>query len=415
MDGALAVVDEALERCLAVPLWSRSPEQVVGYLDRVQELEQRLAGLKLHLVREVDSLGVSQRQGAPNTVSWLRDRHRVSGGIAKRTVDLARALDKSLPVVAGALDAGAVNPEQARIVAAAVDRVPGSVKQDAEDCLVGYAATFGPKELGRLAERILEHVAPEVAAQQEISQVEAAERDAYAGRELAVVDVPGTSRVRVHGWLDREGAAVLRAALDPLSAPRRSKDEPDLRTAGQRRADALVEVCQRVLAFGNLPQTGGERPHLVVTVDYDKLRAGLAAATLDDGGLLGAATVRRLACDAGIIPVVLKGAGQVLDIGRDRRLFNGHLRRALVARDRGCAFPSCDRPARYCDGHHVKSWLDGGATALHNAVLLCSYHHRLIHEGEWQVKLKDGLPEFTPPDYIDPDRKPLRNTYHRRP
>ena len=409
------MIDEALERCLAVPLWARSPDEIVRYLDRVQLLEQRLAGLKLHLVREVDSLGVPQKQGASGTVSWLRGRHRVSGGVAKRTVDLARALDKQLPVVAEALDAGVLNPEQARIVAVAVDRVPGGVKRDAEECLVGFAATFGPRELGRLAERILEHVDPGLADQQEVSQVETAERDAFAGRELNVVDVPGTSRVRVHGWLDREGAALLRAALDPLSAPRRAKDDPDLRTAGQRRADALVEVCQRVLAFGKLPDTGGERPHLVVTVDYDKLRAGVAAATLDDGGYLSAATVRRLACDAGIIPVVLKGAGQVLDIGRDRRLFNGHLRRALVARDRGCAFPACDRPARYCDGHHVRNWIDGGVTSLHNAVLLCRYHHRLVHEGEWVVEIADNLPRFIPPDYIDPERKPLTNTYRRRP
>jgi len=266
-----------------------------------------------------------------------------------------------------------------------------------------------------LAERILEHVDADLAAQQETSQVEAAERDAFAGRELNLVEVAGTSRVRVHGWLDREGAAVLRAALDPLSAPRRGPNEADLRSPGQRRADALVEVCQRVLAFGKLPDTGGERPHLVVTVDYDRLRGGLATATLDDGGYLSAGTVRRMACDAGIIPVVLKGAGQVLDIGRDRRLFNGHLRRALVARDKGCAFPACDRPARYCDGHHITHWADGGATALHNAVLLCRFHHRLIHEGEWQVRLAGGRPQFIPPSYLDKDRKPRTNTYHRRP
>jgi Domain of unknown function (DUF222) len=192
---------------------------------------------------------------------------------------------------------------------------------------------------------------------------------------------------------------------------------PGLGWGGETRGGpgpGVGQAGRRVLAFGKLPDTGGERPHLVVTVDYDKLRAGVAAATLDDGGYLSAATVRRLAYDAAIIPVVLKGAGQVLDIGRDRRLFNGHLRRALVARDKGCAFPACDRPARYCDGHHVKNWIDGGVTALHNAVLLCRHHHRLIHEGEWQVKIRDELPVFIPPDHIDPDRKPLTNTYHPR-
>jgi hypothetical protein len=154
--------------------------------------------------------------------------------------------------------------------------------------------------------------------------------------------------------LDREGAAHLRAALDPLCAPCRTKEEPDLRSPGQRRADGLVELGRRLLATKKLPTNGGDRPQIVITMDYDQLRAGLAAATLDDGGQLSAATVRRLACDANLIPAVLKGAGQVLDLGRERRLISGHLRRALVVRDRGCAFPGCDRPPRWCDGHHVK-------------------------------------------------------------
>jgi hypothetical protein len=149
----------------------------------------------------------------------------------------------------------------------------------------------------------------------------------------------------------------------------------------------------------------------VVTLNYHNLRAGI----LDDGGQLSPATVRRMACDANLIPTVLKGDGQVLDVGRERRLFTGHLRRALVVRDRGCAFPSCDRPARWCEGHHIKHWLDGGPTALHNAVLLCGFHHRLIHHNDWQVRIKAGLPEFTPPSYVDSERNPLRNRYHRRP
>ena len=151
MDEALAVIDEALTTCLAVPLWARSADEVVGYLDRVQVLEQRLAGLKLRLVREVDSLGVPQKQGASSTVSWLRDRHRVSGGAAKRSVDLARALDRDVPAVAEALDAGAVNVEQARIIAATVDRVPGTVKGKAETCLVGMTDDEFARDEGLVA------------------------------------------------------------------------------------------------------------------------------------------------------------------------------------------------------------------------------------------------------------------------
>jgi HNH endonuclease len=111
----------------------------------------------------------------------------------------------------------------------------------------------------------------------------------------------------------------------------------------------------------------------------------------------------------------LGGDGQVLDVGQARRLFTGALRRALVARDGGCDFPGCDRPARWCHGHHVKAWTAGGATALDNGVLLCGHHHRVIHQDEWQVRMAaDGRPEFIPPAYLDPARRPRRNTYHLR-
>jgi Domain of unknown function (DUF222) len=136
---------------------------------------------------------------------------------------------------------------------------------------------------------------------------------------------------------------------------------------------------------------------------------------LDTGQELSAETVRRLACDAQILPAVLGGAGQVLDLGRQRRLFTGPIRRALVLRDRGCAFPACDRPPRWCTAHHLRHWSDGGGTSLDNGVLLCGRHHRVIHHDGWQVRIAaDRHPEFTPPPWIDPRQQPRRNTYHRR-
>jgi hypothetical protein len=115
-------------------------------------------------------------------------------------------------------------------------------------------------------------------------------------------------------------------------------------------------------------------------------------------------------------PPLLGGDGQVLDLGKSRRLFTGPLRRALVIRDGGCAFPGCDRPPRWCDGHHMQAASLGGPTSVDNGVLLCGFHHRLIHQGEWEVRLgRDRLPEFIPPAYLDPLRPPQRNTYHRRP
>jgi hypothetical protein len=169
--------------------------------------------------------------------------------------------------------------------------------------------------------------------------------------------VPGTALVRIAGQLDREAAAVVRAGLDALCSPRThpSPQDPspqdsaialgigrrarDERTAGQLRADALAEIFRIALACHNLPDNGGERPQVVITVPLQTLQEEYGAATLHDGGALTAAAARRWACDAQIIPMVLGGAGQPLDVGRSQRLFTGPLRRALVVRDGGCAFP----------------------------------------------------------------------------
>jgi len=108
-----------------------------------------------------------------------------------------------------------------------------------------------------------------------------------------------------------------------------------------------------------------------------------------------------------------------LDVGRTHRLFTAALRRALVLRDRGCAFPGCSRPPSWCDGHHIIHWADGGPTGLDNGVLLCGHHHRQIHADEhtdgWSIQaVPGGRPLFIPPAHVDPDRRPRRNTVHLR-
>jgi len=144
--------------------------------------------------------------------------------------------------------------------------------------------------------------------------------------------------------------------------------------------------------------------------------AGAGVGWLDTGAPISPAEARRLACDAHIVPAVLGGDSQVLDLGRTRRLFTGPIRRALILRDGGCTFPGCDRPARWAEGHHLIPWANGGTTTLTNACLICRRHHRLLHNTSgWQARLgPDGHPEFLPPATIDPERRPQRNTYHHR-
>jgi hypothetical protein len=126
-------------------------------------------------------------------------------------------------------------------------------------------------------------------------------------------------------------------------------------------------------------------------------------------GPVTAATVRKIACDADIIPILLGSEGRILDIGRTTRIFPPHIRKAITARDQGCAFPGCTIPAPWCEAHHITYWSHGGTTSTDNGTLLCTHHHHLIHKEQWQIHITKGVPWFIPPPHIDPHQKPQRN------
>jgi hypothetical protein len=235
--------------------------------------------------------------------------------------------------------------------------------------------------------------------------------------------------VAVNGLLDPEAGQTLLAALEPLARPANADDD---RSGGQRRADALVELARRTLEGGRLPQSGGVRPQLLVTVDL--------ASLVGPGGLGGEAggawpldpeACRRLACDGAVtrvlvsrhpdpthhgpggetrlaaqlqaamtrLPPTLGGAPtQPLEVGRTSRVVSAAQRAALVVRDGGCAVPGCDRPPAWCEAHHLVHWLHGGPTDLANLALVCRAHHRAVHEGGWRLtRHLDGRLTATPP------------------
>ncbi len=284
----------------------------------------------------------------------------------------------------------------------------------AETDLIARAAHFDAEQLSRLGAHILQVVAPEIGEALEAKRLAEQEQRAARRREFSITpDGHGLEWLR--GKLDTEGAAILRAALDPLARPRPTvADGPDLRTTAQRRGDALVELARRALAAGDLPDIGGERPHVTVTIPVAALMGGLGAAQLDDGRRLSPGAARRMACDCRLIPAVLGAPSEPLDVGRSQRFCTGARRRALVLRDRGCAFPGCDLPPAWCDAHHIVSVADGGPTSLDNGVLLCGHHHTVVHNDGWDIRIAaDGVPEFIPPPHSDPTRTPRRN--HRPP
>ncbi|WP_430499762.1 DUF222 domain-containing protein [Micromonospora trifolii] len=411
----LAQADDAVAACADAAAWALPEHELIAALDAAHRLEQRLAAVKLALVRELDGRCTPRAQGASCTAVWLRERLRLTVPAARRLIDLATALDAGNPGIRQALADGAISLDQVRVIADTVDAVNRSADAEAADkavgVLVGWASQFDPTHLRKLGARILDHVAPDIADAAAQAALDAEARRATRDRHLTLSE-QSDGRLRLTGTLDPETAGLFRAAIDPLTAPSAPDDS---RSPGQRRHDALAELCRLTLRTDELPDSGSDCAQIVVTTDYDALTAKLGTGTLDTGLQLTAETVRRLACDATILPTVLGGAGQVLDVGRQRRLISGPLRRALLLRDRGCAFPGCDRPPRWCHAHHIHHWADGGQTSLNNAVLLCGHHHRHLHHSDWTVRLAgDGHPEFVPPAWLDPEQLPRRNHYHRR-
>jgi hypothetical protein len=173
--------------------------------------------------------------------------------------------------------------------------------------------------------------------------------------------------ISLQGWLDALHGTAFRGLIDQLAKPRPlAEDIPDPRTAAQRNADALVEICDLARGNDQTSTAGGEPAHVTVTVDYDTLIKQLPGATLDYGQRLSAAQTRLAACDCKIIPVVMGGDSEPLDVGRAMRTVPLGIRRALVARDRGCTFPGCDRGPALCHAHHVRQWNQHGHTDVKN-------------------------------------------------
>jgi hypothetical protein len=414
--GVLAAVEllrSAAARCAEADPATLSDDALVDALDALHEAEQLVRAAEAHVVLAIEERRIPVAAHATSTSTWLRDHLRMDVFAAGALVKQARALGER-PALEEALTSSAVSADQAAIIAEAVRDLPDDLDaisvDKAESMMIGWAAEMEPRQLRKHATRILDHVAPDLAFAVTAEQLERQQELARQRRSLKIYSIP-YGRVRVNGVLDAESAAIVTAALDPLCAP--APQAPA--SYDQRRADALVEVCNLALRTRELPADGGERPQITVTIPYDPLTRSLGPGVLDTDEPLTAEQTRRLACDAQITPVVLGGQGQVLDLGRSRRLISGSLHRALVVRDGGCAFPGCERPARWCEGHHIVPWHRGGRTSLDNAVLLCGHHHRIIHHTRWRVRMgAGGKPEFIPPAHVDGRRRPRRNLYHRR-
>ena len=409
---AVAAMNAALDDFAEASLWSMSIHEVAAVVIAAEKLANRLDSVKVAVVAQAEKSLVRTLGGAKTTHGWLHTAADVPKWQGHARLQLAHALE-SRPVTAAAFAAGQITMDAAAAVCAAIQALPPSVpavmSSEVEEILLATARQEGSRAVTRRAMEITYRFAPEVLDEQEAA--------ARAARFLTLTSRPDGS-VTLRGQLDKEAGALAQAVLGPLAAPNPATDGiPDLRDTGARYADAFIQLCQ--LATPQLPQVRGERPNVAITMSLESLQAkttgatGCAPGMLDTGIAMSIEAVRRVLCDANVIPIVLGGRAEPLDIGRATRAIPTGIRRALIARDSGCAFPGCDRPPSWCDAHHVTHWSAGGPTALCNLCLLCSHHHDTVHHDGWDIQMTNGMPWFIPPPWIDPNRTPRQHSRHK--
>jgi len=401
-----------------------------GAVQRAMDvIRVRLAGeLAAQSAEHLGAEGIARRAGHAQPASFLAELWQISIAEAKRLCDVGVAvrsrvaLDGSMlparyPTLAGAVETLALGVEAAAVIVRELDQAApycsASARAAGEQLLVEHAPGLSVRQVQGLARQVrdrLDEDGPEP-------------RDAIrrGRRSLSLIPQPD-GMVRLVWDMPPETAGLVRAGIDHLVGEqlRAARDQTvaslgadgvvdvDDRTLPQRRADAAEELLRHAITCD---RPGGDHPAvtMVVRMTLDQLVDRLGGAQIDGiDARISATTARLLAAEANIIPAVLGGAGEVLDLGRARRLFCPAQRLALAEQYGGCAFPGCAHPPSYTEAHHIGWWSQDGPTDLANGIPLCSFHHHRVHDDGWDIDMRDHIPYFIPPPWADPDRTPRR-------
>lgn len=403
-------VDEQLKQARGMaPTFLPLPEK--------RELLLTLAGARKQLDGLlVDALSVSgdvaDAEGFRSVGTWLATQTHEERGVTARLQRLGDNVSARYPLVLEGLRTGAVSVRQGDSITHALDAlgpdVSPDIRTEAEARLVAFAAEFDATELRRLGRAILETIDPATFEDHERQRLEDELRRAHEATRLSL-RARGDGTTRVTGVLPDSIVARLKTCLAAFSSPRHdaatSRDDeaaasvaeagpmPDSRyldpVTGKRLPGDRVlgeALCAFIEAADpqRMPLQGGAATSIIITMELDKLAAGVGAATAGSERL-PASDVRRLACQANLIPAVLGGRSEVLDLGRARRLFSPGQRKALTLRYRTCVVDGCHVPAEQCEAHHLRPWSHGGPTDLADGVLACPRHHHLFHDERYEM------------------------------
>jgi hypothetical protein len=299
--------------------------------------------------------------GFVSPIDWLRFNGHMTSGAAANSVAVGEAVNR-MPESVEAMAGGEIGFAHLTVMARTAEDLGDRFD---ESVLIQKARESSPGKFHYICTHYRHAADPKRYADEQAEQAQQ--------RRLKLSKwMDGT--VLMNGSFDPEGGAVLLTTLGTLSKKTGAHDDRDLE---QRQADALVE-----LAAG-----GGSQAQIQVTSSIETLLglAGAPAADMELSLPISSKAVERLACDSSIARVLLDSDSMVIEVGRSKRVVSEPARRALSVRDGSCRWPACDRPASRCAAHHVVHWIHGGATDLDNLVLLCHRHHRMVHEGSWQI------------------------------
>jgi hypothetical protein len=355
-------------------------------------------------VGRVDETGIYTQDGSRSAVAYLRRAANETPGWASVRVKLGRALADSLPGTLAAWADDRIGLAQATIICGAVKDLEPGLAAEIEQILSDTAADLSTGDLSGLAELIVAQAAPDDAA--------ARDQQNYDRQHLSLSKTLN-GQWKLDGRFDAEAGAIIRQVLDAFTVKPDSILGPDgvsldTTTPGFRRAQAFTEMCRQAAEHSDTCQTGGAKATVVITIDHDDLVHGTGMGDVEGGSVLPGAAIRRLACDAAVIASSLSAGGTKLNFGRQTRIVASGLKNHLVSRDGGCVFPGCDARPVWCQVHHLIHWSRAGRTDRCNLILLCHFHHHLLHEGGWTTTGTADTLLFHPPDSHLPGGAPPR-------
>ncbi len=396
--SAVADARASLASVAGVPVWSMDAGETTATLADIVAAKAQLAELEARLLAHADRADIPARTGATRTAAWFAHQTKTTHAAARRAMRLADGLEAHEQTQA-ALAEGRLHEDQALVILEALAQLPDGLDPDlvtkAEAHLIAEAAHHDAKALRVLGRRLLEVIDPEAADAHEAALLEREERDAQAAARLVMWD-DGHGRVHGKFTIPTLEGAMLKKALLALAAPKHRASQGPLgeqKPTPERLGQAFCEYVARY-PRKKLPKTGGINATVVATVTLESLMDGLKAAHLDTGQTISAALARKLACEAGIIPAVLGGKSEVLDLGRSKRFASEHQRIAKIVETGGqCETDGCDQPGAHL--HHRTRWADGGQTDLKDLIGLCPRHHTHAHDPTFTMtKLPTGTYTF---------------------